>query len=252
VAVSPLLKPGYAAIARNSDVVLLNNSVAGAAGYERWIGLRRGVVRIVRNAFADAYQRRPLRDEVASFRAALNVTIDQPLIGAVMRLSHEKDLSLWLTTAAEIAKARPDAVFVICGYGSAMEEVGRQISELGLADCVRLMEPISDLGLLYTAFDVVLLTSIVEGLPNMLIEAQAAGCPVVATDVGGSREAILEGVTGILVKERSPHELANAVLKVLHDTAWREGARRQGPEFVGRNFSLERMMNALVEVYGAR
>ena len=252
VAVSPLLKPGYAAIARNPDVALLNNSAAGAAGYERWIGLRRGAIRIVRNAFSDAYQRRPRQDEVASFRAALNVTIEQPLIGAVMRLSQEKDFSLWLTTAAAIARARPDAVFVICGYGSAMEEIERQIDELGLADCVRLMKPNSDLGLVYSAFDVVLLTSIVEGLPNMLIEAQAAGCPVVATDVGGSREAILEGVTGILVKERSSHELANAVLKVLHDSAWREGARRQGPEFVGRNFSLERMMNELVEVYGPR
>ena len=82
-----------------------------------------------------------------------------------------------------------------------MEEVERQIDELGLADRVRLIKPISDLGLVYAAFDVVLLTSMVEGLPNMLIEAQAAGCPVVTTDVGGTREAIFEGVTGILVKE---------------------------------------------------
>jgi glycosyltransferase involved in cell wall biosynthesis len=66
-----------------------------------------------------------------------------------MRLSQEKDLSLWLATAAAIAKAQPDAVFAICGYGSVMEEIERQIDELGLADCVRLMKPISDLGLVY-------------------------------------------------------------------------------------------------------
>lgn len=249
VNVSPLLKSGYAAVARNPDVALLNNSAAGAAGYERWIGLPRDSIRIVRNAFLGGYQSRSLQDEVVRFRATLNATKEQPLVGAVMRLSQEKDPALWLATAAAISKARPDAVFGICGYGPAKEEVERRIHELGLTGRVRLVEPISDLGPVYAAFDVVLLTSIVEGLPNMLIEAQAAGCPVVTTDVGGVREAISDGVTGIVVEQRSAQKLATAVLTILQDSSWRERARTQGPLFVAQNFGLERMIDELVEVY---
>ena len=166
-----------------------------------------------------------------------------------MRVAPEKDPALWLATAAAIAKGRPDVAFAICGYGPAMEEVERQIHQLELTDHVRLVQPTSDLGLLYAAFDVVLLTSVVEGLPNMLIEAQAAGCPVVTTDVGGSKEAISEGVTGISVKQRSPQKLADAVLTILDNCSWRERARNQGPLFVARNFGLQRMMDELVEVY---
>ena len=105
VAFFPLLKPGYAAVALNANVALLNNSAAGAAAYERWIGLQPGTIRIVRNAFLREYQRSPLPEEVARFRAALNITTDQRLVGAVMRLAPEKDPSLWLATAAAIAKS---------------------------------------------------------------------------------------------------------------------------------------------------
>ena len=248
---SPLLRPGYAAVARNPDVAILNNSAAGAAGYERWIGMPHDSIHIIRNAFLPSYQTRSLQDDVVRFRATLDPTMERPLVGAVMRMYPEKDPALWLATAAAISKARPDALFAICGYGPAKEEVERRIHELGLADRVRLIEPISDLGLYYQTFDVVLLTSIVEGLPNMLLEAQAAGCPVVSTDVGGVREAISEGVTGIVVEQRSAQELAAAVLTILQDSSWRERARTLGPQFVAKNFGLKRMIDELVEVYHA-
>jgi glycosyltransferase involved in cell wall biosynthesis len=252
VKVSPLLRPGYAAVARNPDVVIVNNSAAGAAAYERWIGLPHGSIHIIRNAFLPGYQTRALQDEVARFRATLDATMERPIVGAVMRLSQEKDPALWLATAAEISKARPDALFAICGYGPAKADMERRIHELGLAGRARLVEPISDVGLYYQAFDVALLTSIVEGLPNMLIEAQAAGCPVVSTDVGGVREAISDGVTGMAVEPRSAQELAAAVLTILQDTSWRERARIQGPLFVAKNFGLKRMLDELVKVYRAQ
>lgn len=251
VAVSPLLQPGYAAVTRNPNVVLLNNSSAGAVAYEHWIGLPHGSIRVVRNAFLQNYQRPSLPDEVQRFRATLNAAMHHPFVGTVMRLTQEKDPALWLATAAAISNARPDVLFGICGYGPAKQELERRIRDLGLTSRVRLLEPISDLGLYYQAFDVVLLTSIVEGLPNVLIEAQAAGCPVVSTDVGGVREAISHGVTGVAVTQRSAQELANAVLTILQDSSWRERAKIQGPLLVAQNFGLTRMIDELVEVYHA-
>jgi glycosyltransferase involved in cell wall biosynthesis len=229
---------------------LLNNSEAGAAGYERWIGLRRRSIRVVRNAFMPDHMPRPPANEVTRFRASLGATPGRPLVGAVMRLSREKDPALWLATAAEIVKVRPDVVFGLCGYGPLQDEMAEQAAALGLRGCVQFPGPVSDLGLVYAAFDVVLLTSIVEGLPNVLIEAQAAGCPVVTADVGGAREAVAEGITGIVVRERSARELAHAVLSILADPSWRERTQAQGPAFVDRNFGFKRMIDETIEVYG--
>jgi glycosyltransferase involved in cell wall biosynthesis len=107
----------------------------------------------------------------------------------------------------------------------------------------------SDVGLGYAALDVLLLTSSVEGLPNVLIEAQAAGRPVVATDVGGTREAIDDGRTGLIVAQRSAQRLAQAVLRILGDASFRERARTEGPSFAARQFGYERMLRETMELY---
>jgi glycosyltransferase involved in cell wall biosynthesis len=98
--------------------------------------------------------------------------------------------------------------------------------------------------------DVVLLTSAVEGLPNVMIEAQAVGRPVVATDVGGTREALLEGRTGIIVPQRQPESLAKAVITMLDDVNRRVRIRTEGPKFVARRFGLERMVDETLGYYG--
>ena len=243
------LKPAYAAIARHPNVTLLNNSAAGAKGYERWIGLPKGGIRVIRNGFLHEHMPTPAPHEVAEFRARLEVSPAQPLVGALMRLCPQKDPALWLATAADIAKVRPDVVFGIWGHGPLQDEIERRVNELGLRDRMRLPGHIMTPGLAYAACDAVLLTSSVEGLPNTLIEAQAAGCPVVTTSVGGAREAIADGVTGIVVRQRSPRKLRDAVLAILRDRSWRERARRQGPIFIRDNFGFEQMIDETIEVY---
>ena len=97
--------------------------------------------------------------------------------------------------------------------------------------------------------DVVLLTSAVEGTPNVMIEAQAAGRPVVATDVGGTREAVAEGRTGTIVASRSAPSLARAVVALLDDVDQRSQVRTDGPQFVARRFDLQLMLDETVEHY---
>ena len=97
-----------------------------------------------------------------------------------MRFAAEKDPDLWLETAAVIAAARPDVRFVLAGYGEHADDVARKVQEFGVADRVILPGPTADVGLVYAAMDVLMMTSRFEGVPNVLIEAQAAGVPVVA------------------------------------------------------------------------
>jgi len=174
------------------------------------------------------------------------------VIGTVMRFAPEKDPHLWLETAAAIAAARPNTRFVLAGYGNLAEQIERRIETLGLAECFILPGAPKDVGLIYGALDVLLLTSRFEGTPNVLIEAQAAGIPVVAPDVGGTSEALLNGVTGILVGNRRASSLASAVLEILENPGWRERAAAQGPAFVSKKFGHQRMIDDTIAAYGYR
>ena len=153
--------------------MLVNNSAPAQPGYARWLQLRAGAIRILRNGFMPGSVRIPAPHEVARFRATLGLAPAKPVVGTLMRFAREKDPDLWLATAARLAHARPDIQFVMAGYGALQERIAQQIEALGLRDRIVLPGPVADVGLVYATFDVFLLSSLVEGLPNALIEAQA-------------------------------------------------------------------------------
>ncbi len=87
-----------------------------------------------------------------------------------------------------------------------------------------------------------------SGCPNASLEAMAAGIPVIATDVGGACEQIVNGVTGILTPRRNPHALAEAIMQLAHDLARREAFAKAGHEHIRMEFSLERMIAAYAKL----
>jgi glycosyltransferase involved in cell wall biosynthesis len=97
---------------------------------------------------------------------------------------------------------------------------------------------------------VFLLTSYGEGLPNVLIEAQAMGTAVVCTQAGGAPEAVAEGMTGTVVRQRDAVAIAEAVLALAGDGAALSRARREGPRFVRAKFGMARMIAETIEAYG--
>ena len=245
-----LLSEGYRSAIGNPTVKALNNSAAGAADYERWLGLQPGTIRVLYDGISREHVRKPASDEVARYRMHLGLSLDAPVVGTVMRFIEDKDPVLWIDTAAEIAKARPDVRFLLAGYGKLQGRMVRRIDALGLRDRIVLPGAVTDVGLTFAALDVLLLTSMTEGLPNVLIEAQAAGRPVVAPDVGGIGEAVSEGRTGRVVCERSPQRLAEAVMAILDDPEGIARVRSDAPEFVAGRFGLDRIVRELLEVYG--
>jgi glycosyltransferase involved in cell wall biosynthesis len=243
------LRSAYQYVARNPAVMLVNNSAAGAEDYERWLDVPRGTIRVLRNGLMPGTVRVPDVQEVRDFRIRLGIPADALVVGTLMRLVDEKDPDLWIDTAAEIVKARPDIRFLIIGHGPLHGSILRRARRRELSERLVLTDSMSDVGLGYAALDVLLLTSSVEGLPNALVEAQAAGRPVVATDVGGTREAIDDGRTGLIVAQRSPRLLAQAVLRVLADASFRERVRTEGPSFAARQFGYERMLRETIGLY---
>jgi glycosyltransferase involved in cell wall biosynthesis len=243
-------RDGYLALVRNPAAVIVNNSAAGAINYCDWLGFERGRIRLLPNIFLSATVRTPDPDEVSAFRASHGLRTEDSVVGTMIRFVPQKDPELWLDAAAIIAAARPGVRFLLAGYGPLETAMRGKIDELGLRDHVVMPGVVTDVGLLYAAIDVFMLASRYEGVPYALIEAQAAGRPVVATDVGGNSEGFADGTTGLLVRDRSPQTLANAVISILNDTAWMESARVEGPAFVQRHFGLDQVVDRTLEIYG--
>jgi SAM-dependent methyltransferase len=93
-------------------------------------------------------------------------------------------------------------------------------------------------------------TARAEGLPNVLLEAQAAGLPLLTTSAGGCVEAIDPGITGVVLDTRNPEDLAREAVRLLRSPEWLANAREEGPGFVRQHFSLEAMLDKTWAVYG--
>jgi glycosyltransferase involved in cell wall biosynthesis len=121
------------------------------------------------------------------------------------------------------------------------------LAERGLGERVRLAGSRHDIPAVFGAADLLLSTSDSEGLPNVVLEAMAAALPIVATDVGGTREAL--GETGRLCPAGDVDGLADALLALLGDRAAREDLGRRAQERVEREFPMERMIRETEATY---
>lgn len=184
----------------------------------------------------------------APSRAALGLPAEGPLVGIVGRLAAIKDHDTFLAMAAQVARERPDVTFVVAGDGGlreALEHTARSV----LGDRVRFLGWATDLPVLYGALDLVVLTSRNEGTPVALIEAGAAGRPVVATDVGGVPEVVRDGETGYVVPARNPAAAAARALEILASPDLARGFGAAGREWVRARFSAERLVEDLTALY---
>jgi len=248
--IKTFLASAYPALARNPNTVILNNSAIEAQKYEHAFGLPGKSIRTLYNGFAPDTLRKPAAHEILQFRKRFGLDADTQIVGALMHFVRQKDPELWVEMAAEVIAAKPDVHFLLGGHGEMESIITAQIKALGLTERVTLLGPVEDISVFYFAVDVVVLSSVAEGTPNVLIEAQAAGRPVVAPDVGGVAEAMVDGVTGHVVAARSAKALAKAVLAVLDDQRWRNNAAIEGPAFVAKRFSIDRMLRETLEAYG--
>src|SRR5262245_12676686 len=249
----PYMREAYRALAARPNVCLLNNSEAGARDYERWLGLPRGTFRVVHNGFdfsaLDPADKIGLAQE---FKARLGVSAEAPIVGSVLRFYEEKRPLLWVDVAARVAERRPDVRFLMVGDGPLREEARWRALGYGLGDRMVMPGNEKDVAVAIAAMDVFLLTSRLEGFPNVLIEAQALGVPVITTDAGGAAETLIQGRTGYAIFPHSTELLADAVLQILGDRPWREAARQAAQRFVRERFSMSEMVDRTLDAYFAR
>jgi len=148
----------------------------------------------------------------------------------------------YLLEALSLAvKEIPSIHLVMAGEGPERSALESRAREMGLAGSVRFAGYREDVRHLMSASDMVVLSSLEEGLPNVLLEAMAAGIPQVATSVGGTPEAVDEGVTGYLVPPRDPVLLAERIVRLARDGDRRAGMSKASKERVATRFAPERL-----------
>jgi len=187
-----------------------------------------------------------LRSEV---RKELGVFSDDYVVVQVARLNELKDHATALRTARRLRDAGVPVRLVLAGEGPERPRLERLVAEIGLTSNVQFLGTRSDIPRLLAGADALLLSSVSEGIPLTLIEAMAAGVPVVSTDVGGVAEIVEHGISGLLTDSGDDVGLARAL-----DELWREPEKAGnladcGTRRAVERYSLESMHQAYVGVY---
>jgi len=160
-----------------------------------------------------------------------------------------KDHPMFLRAAARVRAAVPDAGFAIAGEGELMEELRELAAQLGIRDDVFFLGRCDNVADLLFASEMGVLSSKAEGFANAILEYMAAGLPVVATDVGGAREAIAEDETGYTVNSGDDEKMAERIIDLLNKP---EGARAMGERgklIAAEKFSCDRHLQNTLELY---
>ncbi len=226
----------------------LVNCQAIADGLVHREGLPAGKMLVVHNGI-DLTRLAPFVLERHAARAALGFPVDRRLVAQVGRLAPQKDYPTFLAAAARVAAEHADVDFLVIGEGQLRDALVAQAAALGIADRVRFLGLRHDVPAVLGAVDVFALTSLYEGLPNVVIEAMSAGAVAVATDVGGTRELIVPGETGVLIPPSDPAAAATAIGRLLRepDTLARmAGAARRRIE---EEFGMEAMVRRTTAIY---
>ena len=188
-------------------------------------------------------------DDVTAVRRELGVRDDRPLIAVVGRLSPEKGCTYFVDAMADVVRALPGVQALVIGEGQEDERLRAQAASLGLGDAVRFIGYRRDLDRVYPAIDLLVLPSLSEGLPNVVLEAMAHARAVVATRVGGVPEVVDDGVSGVLVPPADAPALARAIVTVLRDTRARAAMGEVGRARIVRDFSVAARTARLLALY---
>lgn len=209
---------------------------------------------VIRNGLSGSAERAALEDNGRAKRRAallreLNLRECAKLIGIVARLQPVKGHRYFIEAASRVADVEPNAHFALVGDGALRREIEEQAARLGLSDRVHLLGDRPDAAVIAAGFDVAVLASLHEGLPNTVMEAMAAGSPVVATAVGGTTELVTEGETGFLAPPADADALARRILDALRNPDWSARMAARGRQRVLSHFSLQRMVESVERLY---
>jgi glycosyltransferase involved in cell wall biosynthesis len=221
-------------------VRLLDKVIAVSHATAQWLVQKRGVP-------ADRIQVIPYGvdldlyhdGDAKAIRKSLGIPANSPVIGMVGRFVHQKGHCYLVDAAEQVIKKIPRVQFVLIGDGPLRLEIEQHVRDKSLQKNFIFPGLRHDVPELLRCFDVFVLPSLYEGLPNVVLEAMAASKPIVATPVDGTKEVVVPGETGLLVPPRQPAPLAQALIDLIDDPQRAKKLGANGRVRVEKEFSLK-------------
>lgn len=219
------------------------NSSFGAERYAEWLKIDPNQIKVIPNGTV------PLETQTASLSDAdLEFSKGALLVGGIMRLDSNKRPHLWLDTAAYVLDRHPTAKFVLLGDGPLGQEIIERIGRMSHSERIKYVGLSDKVRCWLEHMDILLLTSLVEGLPNAVLEAQAMGVPVIATAAGGTAEAIIPGKTGIIIEGSNLAELmGHKILSLLNNPISRKNMGQLAEDYAQKQFVTTKMISMFRE-----
>ena len=202
---------------------------------------------VVRNGISIGKVRSQLSSAEAKSRLGLHP--NSLVVGTAARLTSVKRLDLFLGVAERLSRTLPEVRFVIAGKGSEENRLRNLIKQHHLENRVSLLGHRDDIHEILGAMDLMLITSDREGIPMVVLEAMALGVPIVARDVGGIREVLDHGATGILVPSADIEKLTEPCLMLLRDRPMRHRIAQNARTAVVEKYSAEANAAQILRLY---
>ncbi len=187
----------------------------------------------------------------------IQLTSDRPWVGSVGRLVKEKNYETLIAAAAEITKEQKNKstekqpYFFIIGEGYELKNLQLKTYNLKLQKRIFFVEPSGDDAKYLKAFDIFTMSSIKEGLPYILLEAMAAGLPIVVTETGGIPEIIKNHNNGLMVAQKNPKQLAQAISGLLANPSIAEELGKSAKTAAREHFNIKKMVEKTENAYNA-
>ena len=243
----PLLRKVEPLGNRLADVILVNSD-AVRRDVERTERHWKGKFRKIYNGVAPIEPWTP--DDVMGFRKHEGIPSDALVAVSVSNFYPYKGHEELVEAAARIVQAFPNVIFLMVGRDSGtMEATIALVRKWGVEGSVRFVGSRTDVPDLLRASDLFVHPSREEGFSNAILEAMAAGLPVVACDIGGNPEAVVDGKTGLLVPPRDPQRLTGAMAELIADESKRKSFGEAGLRRAAERFSLDRMVGEMESLY---
>lgn len=174
----------------------------------------------------------------------------KPVIGTIANLYPTKGIKYLIEAAALLKTMIPDSKFIIqiIGEGRERKNLELRIKNYGLESTIFLLGKLPNASEHLRDFDIFVLPSIKEGFPYTILEAMAAGLPIVATKVGGIPEILIDKKTGLIVAPKNPQALADAIMNLISNPESGSRMGRKAQEIV-KNFTISKMVSATEKIY---
>jgi glycosyltransferase involved in cell wall biosynthesis len=244
------LERGVSTLVRRMTDAVVANSGAAAAHAMNVSAIDPSKVRVIRNGVVVS---EPVSEnERVARRLELGVTDpDRVVVGCVANFRPVKNHGLLIEAFAPLVAEGLPVTLVLVGDGQLRPAIERRIREFGIGEHVRLHGSAADPEPLNAGFDLVVQASDREGLPNALLEAGAAGRPMVATAAGGTAEIVVDGTTGLLVPIGDREALTAALRRLVVDAGLRIQLGSRARENITGRFGMDRFVAEFAELYEA-